>query len=85
MAGKKTQKVTPAIGAGAPVKASERALAAFMEQQTKTYGDGKFALGKEPEPYEVISTGSITLDRLVRIAFKLGQRFEMHAVCATAA
>lgn len=26
-----------------------------------------------------------TLDRLVRVAFKLGQRFEMHAVRATAA
>lgn len=44
-------------------KASARALDKFMEQVDKTYGKGKFQLGAKPKPYEVISSGSITLDR----------------------
>ena len=40
-----------------------RALNAFMAKMDKNYGEGVFRMAGEPEPYRVISTGSILFDR----------------------
>lgn len=50
--------------AAAPVQtAAERAISRFMAKMDKSYGSGKFVAGAQPSKYEVISTGSLSLDR----------------------
>ena len=66
MAARKTpaKKAPPKRAAPkAPTRsAMQKALDKFLTDAEKTYGPGKFALGAEPQKYEVISTGSLVLD-----------------------
>lgn len=53
----------PAKTKAPPQSAADRALSKFQADMDKTYGAGTFQIGVEPSKYEVISTGSLDLDR----------------------
>lgn len=57
------KKVAPKMAVPTTQSALLRGLEEFKVAAEKTYGDGKFDLGAKASPYEVISTGSIMLDR----------------------
>jgi recombination protein RecA len=50
--------------AAVPVQTpAEKAIGRFLAKMDKSYGAGKFMAGAKPSKYEVISTGSLSLDR----------------------
>jgi recombination protein RecA len=58
--------------------AAQKALDRFITDAEKTYGPGRYKLGAEPRKYEVISTGSIELDRALIVGgFVKGRTVEI--------